>query len=146
MSHAGALHDAALTELARTLLIDGPDAVIYADREGVIRFWNSGATRIFGFSEDEALGRSLDLIIPERLRERHWTGFSHMMQTGQSRYAADELLSVPALTKSGNTLSIQFTVVAVKSNGTLAGIVAVLRDVTETFAELKRLRTALRDK
>jgi PAS domain S-box-containing protein len=63
-----------------------PDAIVYADAEGVIRFWNSGATRIFGFAEAEAIGQSLDIIIPERLRARHWEGFRATMQTGRSRY------------------------------------------------------------
>lgn len=130
-----------LAALGRTLLNDIPDAVIYADREGVIRFWNPGAERIFGFTAAEALGQSLDIIIPERLRQRHWDGYSHMMATGQSRYGAGDLLSVPAVNKAGDNLSIQFTVAPVHGEtGELAGIVAVLRDVTATFQEMKRLR------
>jgi PAS domain S-box-containing protein len=130
--------------LGNTVLDDVPDAIIYADRDGRIRFWNAGAERIFGFTRAEALGQSLDLIIPERLRKRHWDGYDRVMQTGKSRYAADELLSVPAQTKTGETLSIQFTVAPVRgAGGQLAGIVAVLRDVTSTFRELKRLRAEL---
>jgi PAS domain S-box-containing protein len=131
-----------LAKLGRTLVNDIPDAVIYADRDGVIRFWNSGAERIFGFSREEALGRSLDIIIPERLRQRHWDGYRHMMATGHSRYGAGDLLCVPAVNKAGENLSIQFTVTAVHGKtGELVGIVALLRDVTATFQELKRLRT-----
>jgi PAS domain S-box-containing protein len=130
-----------LAALGRTLLEDIPDAVVYADRNGAIRFWNPGAERIFGFSADEALGQSLDIIIPERLRQRHWDGYSHMMATGQSRYGAGDLLSVPAVNKAGGNLSIQFTVAPVRdAAGELAGIIAVLRDVTATFQEMKRLR------
>lgn len=130
-----------LVRLGETVLHDIPDAVIYADRQGVIRFWNAGATRIFGFSRDEAVGQSLDIIIPERLRQRHWDGYHRMMETGRSRHAPDEFLSVPAHTKSGQTLSIQFTVAPVPGpDGALAGIVAVLRDVTATFQELRKLR------
>lgn len=130
-----------LAELGRALLNDIPDAVVYADREGIIRFWNPGATRIFGFSAGEAVGQSLDIIIPERLRQRHWDGFNHMMGTGQSRYGAGDLLSVPAVNKAGDNLSIQFTVAPVHdSAGNLAGIIAVLRDVTTMFQEMKRLR------
>jgi PAS domain S-box-containing protein len=141
---APALNEAELAALGATVLTDVPDAIIYADRDGAIRFWNPGAERIFGFTREEALGQSLDLIIPERLRKRHWDGYAHMMQTGQSRYAADELLSVPAQTKNGDTLSIQFTVAPVRgSDGALAGIVAVLRDATTTFNELKRLRAQI---
>lgn len=130
-----------LAALGRALLHDGPDAVIYADRDGVIRFWNPGAERIFGFTAGEAVGQSLDIIIPERLRQRHWDGYRHMMASGHSRYGAGDLLSVPAQTKAGAALSIQFTVAPVRGeDGSLAGIVAVLRDVTATFQEMKRLR------
>jgi PAS domain S-box-containing protein len=133
--------DIDLGELGRAMLNDIPDAVIYADRDGVIRFWNPGAERIFGFSRDEALGQSLDIIIPERLRQRHWHGYGHMMKTGHSRYGAGDLLSVPAVDKAGGSLSIQFTVAPVHDKaGSLAGIVAVLRDATATFQEMKRLR------
>ncbi|HEM46037.1 MAG TPA: PAS domain S-box protein [Alphaproteobacteria bacterium] len=135
------IDDTLLTNLGRVLLRDIPDAVVYADRDGLIRFWNEGAARIFGFPPDEALGRSLDIIIPERLQRRHWDGYRHMMRTGRSRHRADELLSVPALTRSGETISIQFTVAPVAGDDErIAGIVAVLRDVTATFQELKRLR------
>jgi PAS domain S-box-containing protein len=128
-------------ELGRALLTDIPDAVVCADRDGSIRFWNSGAERIFGFSTDEALGQSLDIIIPEGLRQRHWDGYRHMMATGQSRYGAGDLLSVPALNKAGDNLSIQFTVAPVRdAAGELAGIIAILRNVTATFQEMKRLR------
>lgn len=139
---ANELDDVLAESLGRTLLRDLPDAVIYSDRDGVIRFWNAGATRIFGFAPDEALGQSLDIIIPERLRRRHWDGYRHMMETGRSRHRPDELLSVPALTRSGDTISIQFTVAPVSEDGgAIAGIVAVLRDVTATFQELMRLRS-----
>lgn len=76
-----------------------------ADREGIIRFWNPGAKRLFGHSSDEALGQSLDLIIPERLRQQHWDGFSQVMQTGQSRYGESDVLSVPARLEGGTTPS-----------------------------------------
>ena len=142
MSVSRELESDAQDALARTLLFDLPDAVIYADRDGNVRFWNAGAERIFGFTQSEAIGRSLDIIIPERLRKRHWDGYRHMMETGHSSHAPDELLAVPAVTKTGESLSIQFTVAPVRdAAGALAGIVSVLRDVTATFRELKRLRT-----
>lgn len=71
--------------LARALLQDMPDALIVADAAGLIQFWNQGAERLFGYPAGEALGQSLDLIIPERLRARHWTGFHETMRTGHSR-------------------------------------------------------------
>jgi PAS domain S-box-containing protein len=140
-SPAHSLGRAELTRLGDALLQDLPDAIIFSDRDGLIRFWNRGAERIFGFTEIEAIGQSLDIIIPERLRQRHWEGYQQMMATGQSRHAPEELLAVPAITKSGARLSIQFTVAAVSGEeGSIAGIVAVLRDVTATFDEMRRLR------
>jgi PAS domain S-box-containing protein len=136
------LNEKELDGLGLSVVKTIPDAVIYADRQGLIRFWNAGATRIFEFAEDEAIGRSLDIIIPERLRKRHWDGYQHMMETGQGRHGPDDLLAVPAATKSGRTLSIQFTVTPIYGgDGGLAGIAAILRDVTATFQELKRLRS-----
>lgn len=127
--------------LGEALLGGLPDAIIYCDSKGLIRFWNSGAQRIFGYAEAEALNQSLDIIIPERLRDRHWEGYDGMMKTGKSRYEADKLLAVPAVNKAGERLSIQFTVApATGRDGSLAGIVAVLRDVTTTFEEIRRLR------
>lgn len=136
------LPESEVARIGKALVDDIPDAVIYVDPDNIIRLWNAGATRIFGFSASEAVGRSLDIIIPERLRKRHADGFRHMMETGQRRHKADEVLSVPALNKSGETLSIQFTVAAVTNDDrSVAGIVAVLRDATQTFRELKRLRS-----
>ena len=87
---------------AAALVTQASDAIVYADAAGNIRFWNSGAARMFGFSEAEAVGQSLDLIIPERLRARHWEGFERTMRTGESRYGAGDLLSVPATNASGS--------------------------------------------
>jgi len=87
--------------LAETILSTGSDAIVSADRDGIIGFWNPGAERLFGYSREEAVSRSLDLIIPERLRKRHWDGYSRVMQTGQSRYGQGDVLSVPALRKDG---------------------------------------------
>lgn len=127
--------------LGAALLDHLPDALIHCDRDGVIRFWNQGAARIFGFVPEEAVGRSLDIIIPERLRERHWSGFHRMLATGRSNHRPEDVLSVPAVTRSGATLSIQFTVAPVRDgDGRVDGIVAVLRDATATYAELRRLR------
>ena len=97
-------------DFAAHLVRDCPDAVIYADAEGRIRFWNAAATRLFGYGESEALGASLDLIIPERLRPRHWQGYGEVMQGRESRYAEGALLAVPARHKDGRQLSIEFTI------------------------------------
>lgn len=130
-----------IQQFATTLLADMPDAVIYADAGGVIRFWNSGAQRMFGFSASETVGQSLDIIIPASLHERHWTGFHATMRTGQSRYGAGDLLSVPALRKDGTRISVEFTIVPFHgADGTMTGIAAVMRDVTARFNELRMLR------
>ncbi len=129
------------TDIGLAVLSGEGEAIVAADRDGVIRFWNPGAARIFGFPEAEALGQSLDIIIPERQRERHWAGYGEMMRTGQSRYSGGDMLSVPALHKNGGRLSIEFTLAAIKnSQGEVTALVAVMRDVTERFDEVKRLR------
>ncbi|KRC46446.1 MULTISPECIES: PAS domain-containing protein [unclassified Nocardioides] len=131
--------------IAIALMSSGSDAIIGTDVAGDIRWWNPGAERIFGFSPDAALGKSLDIIIPEKLRDAHWRGYREVMQTGESRYGADKMLSVPALTADGRRISVEFTLALVTSaDGTLIGTVAVLRDVTGTFEELKELRRAVR--
>lgn len=133
-----------LESLGEALLRDLPDAVIVADAEGTIRFWNPGAERIFGFPAAEALGRSLDIIIPERLRDRHWAGYATTMRTGATRYGAGDLLSVPAIRKDGGKLSIQFSIVLLKDrDGRADGIAAVLRDVTGDFEKRRALEREL---
>lgn len=128
---------------ARDLVTHMPDAVVYADAEGVIRFWNDGAARIFGFTAAQALGQSLDIIIPENLRERHWSGFDKTMRTGQSRYGSGDTLSVPAVRQDGTRISVDFTIVPFHdADGSMAGIAAVMRDVTAQFNEMRRLRRA----
>lgn len=125
----------------RTLVREAPDAIVYADAQGTISFWNRAAERIFGFSEAEALGKSLDIIIPENLRKRHWDGFAETIRTGKTRYGAGDVLAVPALRKDGTRISIEFTILPFPDRtGRILGMAAILRDVTERFEELKRLR------
>jgi PAS domain S-box-containing protein len=128
-----------LADLVRQLA----DAVVVADSDGVITFWNNAATRIFGWSATEAVGRSLDLIIPERFRERHWAGYRHTMATGHTSYG-DRLLEVPALHRDGHTVSIAFTVTLLFAGGTAPrAIAAVVRDDTARWHERRRLRAEL---
>ena len=130
-----------------TLAQEAPDAVIYADGQGIIRFWNGGAERIFGFAGAEALGKSLDIIIPESLRARHWAGFEETMRTGKTRYGAGDVLAVPALRKDGTRISIEFTVLPFHDEtGRMIGIAAILRDVTKRFEEIKTLRRQLAER
>jgi PAS domain S-box-containing protein len=126
------------------LVREAPDAIIYADRHGVIRFWNRATERIFGFAEAEALGQSLDLIIPERLRARHWAGYTATMQSGTTRYGAGEILAVPVMRKDGRRISIEFTILPFRNEaGQVTGIAAILRDVTTRFEEMQALRRQL---
>jgi PAS domain S-box-containing protein len=92
------------------LMHDGPDAIIYADFGGLIRFWNRGAERIFGYSASEVSGKSLDIIMPENLRARHWAAYGETMRTGKTRYGDGDVLAVPALGKGGRHISIEFTI------------------------------------
>lgn len=130
-----------LDDLGDLLLRDLPDALVVSDALGTIRVWNASAERIFGYTEDEAVGRSLDVIVPERLRDRHWTAYNDTMKTGKTRYGAGDLLSVPAMTKDGRQISVQFSIMPLHDNaGGLRGVAAIMRDVTEQFEELKRLK------
>ncbi len=126
---------------AVALVRESPEAMVVADPEGIIRLWNGGAERMFGHSAAEALGSSLDLIIPERQRSRHWQGYTRTMATGQTRYG-DQLLAVPATHRDGRRLSIEFGVALLRdTEGRIAGISAVIRDVTERRAAERALRT-----
>lgn len=133
-------------ELAARLVEGSPDAVLYADAGGAIRYWNLGCERVFGWSEAEAVGKSMDLIIPERLRGRHWEGWEKTMASGQTRYGAGDLLAVPALHKDGRTLSIEFSIQLLRgADGRIEGSAAVIRDVTQRFQRDKELRARLRE-
>jgi PAS domain S-box-containing protein len=129
--------------LGEALLESASDAIVATDRDGRIVFWNPGAERIFGFAAREAVGQSLDLIIPENLRARHWEGFRHVMETGTSRYGHGDLLSVPGLTRDGRRISVEFTIVMLRDGERIAGTVAVMRDVTKRFEEVRELRRKL---
>ena len=133
-----------MENFAERLVAGISEAIVYADAEGLIQTWNSGAVRMFGFSEEEALGRSLDIIIPQSLRKRHWDGYHETMRTGESRYGEGDTLSVPAIRKDGSRISVEFTIVPFKdSTGRMTGIAAILRDVTKRFEELRTLRKKL---
>jgi PAS domain S-box-containing protein len=130
--------------LAHSLLVTRSDAIVAADRDGIIRFWNPGAERVFGHLRDEAIGQSLDLIIPERLQQRHWAGYRRTMATGKSRYGEGDMLSVPAVDKNGRTISVEFTVVPLTDeSGTMIGMAAIIRDVTKRFEEVRTLKRRL---
>lgn len=119
------------------------DAIIFADRDGIIRLWNSGAEAMFGYQAQEALGQTLDLIIPERLRERHWEGYRKVMATGVTKYGR-ELLAVPGIRKDGTRISLEFTIVLLRDlTGELVGAAAIIRDVTARWQREKALKERL---
>ena len=119
-----------IAKLSTEILALAPDAILFADREGIIRLWNKGAERIFGSTAEEAIGQSLDLIIPEKLRQRHWDGFHKTMATGETRYGTD-MLAVPAMHSDGSRISTEFTIVLLRDgNGEPFGVAAVLRDIS----------------
>ena len=126
--------------LAERIVQDAPDAIIVADSSGKITLWNPGAERLFGYSAAEALSQTLDLIIPEAQRRRHWDGYHQVMQTGVTKYGT-QVLRVPAIRKDGSRFSIAFTVGLLKNaEGKLEGIFAVMRDDTERFQTERELR------
>jgi PAS domain S-box-containing protein len=119
------------------------DAIMASDASGAITLWNAASERMFGYTEAEALGQSLDLIIPQRQQQRHWDGYHKTMETGKTRYGND-VLRVPAVHKDGHSLSIAFTVALLHSpDGKVSAIVAVVRDETSRFAEERALRKRL---
>ena len=137
----GAASEAELDRLGRAVLGAAAEAIVAVDRAGVIRFWNPGAERLFGFAAAEAVGRSIDLIIPEPQRARHWAGFRRVMEAGESRYSEGDVLAVPGLRKDGGRVSLEFTIVPLRDPaGGMEGMAAILRDVTRRFEELRALR------
>ena len=128
------------TRLFRSIVQEIPEAVIFADRTGVIRLWNSGAETMFGYSAGEAVGQSLDMIIPERLRPRHWDGYHKVIASGVTRYAR-ELLATPAIRKDGRRISIEFSITLLKEDtGEVLGAAAIIRDVTARWEKEKAQR------
>lgn len=135
--------DYSFAHLSREIVDGCSEAVLFSDREGLIRFWNPGAEKLFGFSREEAIGKSLDIIIPDKMRERHWDGYYRVMATGETRYAT-ELLTAPALCKDGRRLSTEFSMVLVRDDkGVVQGAGAVIRDVTSRWEREKALKERL---
>ena len=131
-------------QFASALVAGMPDAIVHADASGLIRVWNAGATRLFGFTEAEALGQTLGIIIPASVRDRHWQGFHATMRTGQTRYGDGQILAVPATRKDGARLSVEFTIVPfTDADGHMTGIAAIMRDATARFEEVRALRKQL---
>jgi PAS domain S-box-containing protein len=129
--------------LAEAIVREAAEAIVVSDPNGVIVLWNGGAERVFGYPAAEAVGQSLDLIIPEKQRARHWAGYDKTMATGVTKYG-DTLLKVPAAHRDGRRLSIEFSVALLReADGKIAGIAAIIRDVTERWTADRELRQRL---
>ncbi len=129
--------------LYQQIVEDSPIAILFADRDGKIRFWNAGAEAMFGYSAEEALGQSLDLIVPERQRARHWEGWTRVMASGITKYGRDAL-AVPATKKDGSRISIEFNIVLLRTpTGELAGAAAMVQDVTARWQKQKEMNARL---
>jgi PAS domain S-box-containing protein len=129
--------------LCRTIVEDSPLAILFADRDGRIRLWNAGAEALFGFTADEVMGQSMDLIIPERQRARHWEGWERVMASGVTRYGRDAL-AVPATRKDGSRISIEFNILLVRTAaGEILGAAALIRDVTARWQREKEMKARL---
>ena len=132
-------------EVARLLLDQAPDAVIFADREGVIREWNAAAERVFGHTGAEAIGQSLDLIVPERFREAHWRGFDAALAAGDTKYRG-QALPTRSTRKDGSDIYVELTFAIVKDvEGTVIGALAYARDISERWAHEREQRQRLRE-
>ena len=129
--------------LYQRIVEDNPIAILFADRDGKIRFWNAGAETMFGYTAAEALGQSLDLIVPERQRARHWEGWARVMASGVTKYGRDAL-AVPALRKDGSRISIEFNIILLRApSGELLGAAAMVQDVTVRWQQQKELNARL---
>jgi len=129
--------------LCQQIVDNTGDAIIFGDSESMVRLWNVAAEKMFGFRAEEIVGKSMDLIIPENLRERHWEGYDQTMKTGRTQYSRS-LLAVPAIRKDGTRISVEFTIVLIRDDdGKLLGPAAILRDVTARWNQDKELRKRL---
>jgi len=130
--------------LSEQIVRENSDAIMFADHDGLIRLWNRGAEAMFGYSAAEAEGKSLDLIIPENLRGRHWEGYHKVMASGETRYGT-ELLSAPGIRKDGTRLSLEFSMVIVRGDdGAVLGTGAIIRDITARWQKEKALKERLK--
>jgi PAS domain S-box-containing protein len=129
--------------LCQHIVDNTQEAIIFADREGMIRLWNAGAETIFGYRAAEVLGQPLELIIPDRLRDQHRQGYHRVIETGVTQYDR-RLLAVPAMRKDGARISLEFTVVILRqATGEVLGVAAILRDVTARWEREKAMRARM---
>ncbi len=118
-----------------------PEAIIFADLKGAVRYWNRGAAEIFGFTADEAMGQSLDLIIPERMRQAHWDGYYKAIELGDTYSGRGSRVTRSLHKEEGRSLYVDMSFAIVKDNdGKVIGSLAVARDATERFTAEKEMR------
>lgn len=126
-------------KICKKIVENSGEGIIFSDRDGIIRLWNKGAEFIFGYPKEEALGKSLDIIIPEKHRNKHWEGYFRVMREGTTRYA-NSLLSVPAIRKDGKRISIEFSVIIIREGDHIEGVGAIIRDVTSRWEKEKETK------
>jgi PAS domain S-box-containing protein len=132
-----------MDRLLEQLINNASDAILVSNREGIIYFWNRGAELLFGHTSAEAVGQSLDLIIPENLRERHWEGYRRVMESGETKYK-NGLLSSPGVRKDGSRVSLEFSMVLLRDDaGEMKGCALIMRDVSERWKKEKDLKERL---
>jgi len=117
-----------MTDFFRQIVENTADGILFTDKKGTIKFWNRGCELIFGFTANEAVGSSLDIIIPEKTRQRHWDGYFKVIETGVTVYG-DKMLKVPAVNSDEEKFLIEFTVQIIKDNNEVAGISAIIRKI-----------------
>jgi PAS domain S-box-containing protein len=132
-----------MDRLLKQAVDNAPDSILISDREGIICFWNNGAEQMFGYTAAQAVGQSLDLIIPENLRNRHWEGYRRVMASGETKYKTG-LLSSPGVRKDGSRVSLEFSLVLLHDeSGGMRGCASIMRDVTERWRKEKELKERL---
>ncbi|MDK9717156.1 MAG: PAS domain S-box protein [Trichlorobacter sp.] len=132
-----------INQYLQQTLKESQDAILIADREGIIRYWNMGAERILGYSAAEAIGQSLNLFIPEKLQGRHWEGYHRVMAGAETKYKTS-LLSSPGICKDGSQVSLEFSMVLLHdADGTMQGCASIMRDVSERWRKEKELKQRL---
>jgi PAS domain S-box-containing protein len=136
-----------MTDPERAVLLfeQAPDAVVFADRDGIIREWNDAAAAIFGHACEEAVGQTLDLIVPERFREAHWRGYNRALSDGDTKYRG-QAMPTRSVRKDGETIYVELTFAIVHdAAGVVIGALAHARDITERWAREREQRDRLRE-
>jgi len=130
--------------LARILVDQSPDAIVYADREGIILEWNAAATRVFGHERDAVIGQNLDVIVPERFREAHWRGYDRALADGRTKYEGRSLPTRATHADAERTLYVELSFGMIEDGGAIIGVIATARDITERFQHERDERARVR--